>query len=178
MTQGRVFNPPNKEARTAARWLRHLGFQYVGNTGSDHPRFEHPVYGPIDIPSSPSAESLKPMLREVAHRMGTTKPALERRLGIRQPKRTGPKIRRRRNEEGRRGRVIQLHRDDPPEEPRRIGTPQQRLAQLRAEQDEAKARLRLATPGTPAYRCALDDATRLRTEAFTVREELEREAAA
>lgn len=168
---------PHREVAEEAKRLESLGWTRESG-GGGHPAFTHPEYGRIALPCTPTGSRWQQNFRtRLARKMNIDRAELDRRLGIERVKRTGEKQRRQRNEAGRQARVIPIHRTQKPQQPRRVGTPEQRLAQLRQEQERAAARLRLAMPGTAAYACALDDAARLRTEAFTAREELEREAA-
>jgi hypothetical protein len=172
-----IFHAPNKEARQIAQWLKELGWEYAGHTGADHPRFEHPVYEPIDIASSASVPQVHAALAEIARKMGITKPELEIRLGRRQPKHQGPRVRRTRNEEGRRARRFSVVRDDGPKlPPIRVGTPAERLEHIKRDRVAAEARQMRAGHGTPAYMCALDDIARCRREIAQTQTELEEAA--
>ncbi len=159
-------NLPNgldREVRDEATHLAALGFTYEGIGRNGHLHFFHTDYGKTELPFSPSRKFKDAHRSEVARKMGISKQELELRLGLRQPKREGPKIRRERNEAGRRARRFEVVRDEP-QQPVRIGSPRERREQAVKDRIAAEQRQYMAEPGTPAYNCALDDFKRCQRE--------------
>ena len=173
----RVFHAPNKEAKQLGDWLKDLGWQYIGISGAGHPRFDHPEHGLIDIACSASSAQTLPALREMARKMGVSKLELEVRLGIRQPKHQGPRVKRERNEAGRKARRFTVVRDDGSDQPPvRVGTPAERIEEIKRDRVAAEGRQMRADHGSPAYMCALDDIARCRWEVAQTLTELEEAA--
>lgn len=171
-----MFRASNKEAREIGKWLRELGWQYIGHSGSDHDRFDHPEYGLIDIAHTASVPQKKAALAEMGRLMGITKLDVEVRLGIATRRRHGPKVKRTRNEAGRQARRFEVVRDEGPGEPVRVGTPQERLKAIVRDRLEAEGRQARAEVASDEYRCALDDISRCRREYLTVELELKEAA--
>jgi hypothetical protein len=161
MRQLPKFNYP--EVREAARDLQKLGFEYVDMGARGHPLFEHPRYGKYSLALTPRdpGQWLKGFRGNVARQMGITRIDLERRLGIYQEKRKGPRRRSQRNEAGRRMRRFPVvPKTTPP--PQRIGTVQGRMAEIAEEIGAATQGLKTAVGGD--YDSLLDELSRLRSE--------------
>lgn len=154
------------EVRQAARELMELGFEYVDMGSRGHPLFQHPDYGKYSLALTPRNPGLwlKGFRSNLARQLGITKAELERQLGVYQPKREGPKVRRERNDAGRQARRFHVVRDEAPRVPVRRGTPQERMQEIVRDREAAEARQLRAAPDSPAYMCALDDIARCRRE--------------
>ncbi|TXH49114.1 MAG: hypothetical protein E6Q97_23325 [Desulfurellales bacterium] len=153
------------EVREEVRLLQRLGFEYVGRTSSSHLEFRHPEFGKTELPSSPSDYRWRENSRGLlARQLGISKAELEIRGGVRNRKRTGPKVRRQRNDAGRQARRFHVVRDEAPRVPVRRGTPQERMQEIVRDREAAEARQLQAAPDSPAYMCALDDIARCRRE--------------
>lgn len=87
---------PNPEVRTEAKHMLALGWTYVGMGGGGHLHFTHPEHGTKTLPFSPSDPRWVAAHRtQTAHSMGLSRPDLERRLGVRPPRRKGEKSKKR-----------------------------------------------------------------------------------
>lgn len=154
----------NKFGPECTRWLRHFGWEFDGWTGTTHARFVHPEFAPIALASSPSVDPRKWLLHDIGKRAGLTKAEVEISLGLRSPKREGPKVKRERNDAGRQARRFHVVREDKPQAPTRCGTPQERMAEIVKDREAAEQRQLRAVPDSPEYMCALDDIARCRRE--------------
>lgn len=152
-----------QEVKEEAENLEALGFEFTGIRANGHLGFAHPDHGKRDLPYSPSERQRwrDNSRAQTARQMGITKTELELRCGIRQEKRMGPKIRRRRNDEGRRARTFQtVEREQP--KPDRVGTPRERLAEIAQEIGAATQGLNYASGDE--YDSLLSELARLRSE--------------
>jgi len=153
------------EIREAANQLRQLGFEYVGNSG--HPQFEHSDHGKISLALTPSDRKRwsQNFRSNLAKQIGISKHQLEMRLGIRQEKRQGPRVRRQRNEEGRRRRTF--GNKPPPSAVASLPRPKtgpERFEELPDLIAKANHAVNTALPGSLAYKRALSEVAQLRAE--------------
>lgn len=155
----------NKEIRAEMEILERLGYSLDPNSPTGLLAFHHPDHGRFVLHATPSDWRWRENHRaKLAAHMGTTKGELELRLGLRPPKHVGPRVRRERNDAGRQARRFEIVRDVEPKKPARIGTPQERMAEIARDRKEAEGRQARAAVGSDAYRCALDDISRCRRE--------------
>lgn len=167
----------NKDVRAVASNLVALGFEHQGDTGGGHPRFVHPDYGTVVLPSTPSDWRWRKNLRaQVANRMGLTVRQLEDRLGVRVSTSGRPRARARASvRQTFLPRIAASGRREKPASASPAVSPAERLREIHEEMDAALARQNLAMPGSAAYRDAMDAIARLRAEKLQI--DVDQEAA-
>lgn len=114
--------------------LSELGWVEVPG-GSGHRAFTHPDHGRISLPNTPQDEERwrQNFRTRVARAMDLTRTEVDARLGIRRRgQRSGPKIRRKRNEAGRAARTFTVVKDEKPK-PERVGTVAERMESIANE---------------------------------------------
>lgn len=163
-----------KDVREEASFLLDLGFEYVGQR-SGHPTFEHSDFGKIRLPLTPSESQhwRHNHRHRLAGLLGISKRELELRLGIRQEKRHGPKVRKQRNEEGRRARTFASK--PPPSDLNsapKLPTPTDRFKELPDLIARANHAVNTSVPGSLDYQRALTEAAQLRAEFMQLETEI------
>lgn len=139
----------NSEVRKELQRLQGIGWT-VSDTGRGHPLVQHPEWGQVVFPATPSDHRwLQNSRAQVARAMGISKHELEVRLGVAQRKSDRPKSKRRRKRQ-RRSPLLVTDRNPPePERPVETEVERARRRWEEAEQRAIQARLRgdLALPG-------------------------------
>lgn len=165
--------PPGLHAsvREVGEQMIRVGWEYQGQARSGHLKFRHSDHGGYDLALTPGGDLKKWAANhrsQLAGRMGISKGQLDRRLGLREPKKSPkPKRKRNRNEVGVRHREVWSHQKSPVE-----AEPVRNLERIAEEIERRSHEINLLSPASADYQDALNDLSRLRAEY------LEREGAA
>jgi len=157
--------PRSKDNRVnqMAGHLAELGWEYLRVSGG-HLVFTHPKYGKTQLPYSPSETQrwFHNKLSELAKQIGCTTLELKVRLGLSQPRRKGPKVRRQRNEAGVKARSFAAPTKQFKPGPERVGTLAERRKEIADEIGAVAQALNYAQGDE--YDSLLEEHTRLRGE--------------